>query len=288
MIIGAAVVLVASLCVSSESFQIISAAVGEDIRDSKLYMSEVKMFYGNNKDEARTQCEKEGYIFCPANLNEGAWGWDAFLGYKTTEDPGNAITDLTLLDMKYTHYEEIDYQKFLDDHVDDFRNQAAQMMVLVNELDRKVADGSPNALMSYDSLNLFYVDENKPHDAQENQLGYYLINNADITFFEKFIQRGNSMVLNRINDFLCRATSDYNKDGTTWVDRAKVSEAAIEYANGNSETKNMYDQSCQDSAKKLIKDIRSFRDTYKEAKTRLRRRFVQPAVPAAFRNIPKH
>jgi len=263
-----AVVLAASLCVSSESFQIISSAVGDDIRDSKIYMSEVKMFYGNNKDEARTQCEKEGYIFCPANLNEGAWGWDVFLGYKTTEDSGNAITDLTLLDMKYTHYEEIDYQKFLDDHVDDFRNQAAQMMVLVNELDRKVADGSPNALMSYDSLNLFYVDENKPHDAQENQLGYYLINNADITFFEKFIQRGNSMVLNRINDLLCRATSDYNKDGTTWVDRAKVSEAAIEYANGNSETKNMYDQSCQDPAKKLIKDIRSFRDTYKEAKTR--------------------
>ena len=32
--------------------------------------------------------------------------------------------------------------------------------------------------------------------------------------------------------------------------------------------KNMYDQSCQDPAKKLIKDIRSFRDTYKEAKTR--------------------
>ena len=59
------------------------------------------------------------------------------MGYKTTEDPGNAITDLTLLDMKYTHYEEIDYQKFLDDHIEDFRNEASQMMVLVNELDKK-------------------------------------------------------------------------------------------------------------------------------------------------------
>ena len=54
-----AFVLVASLFISSEAFQIVSSAVGEDIRDSKLY-------------KARSACEKEGYIFCPTDLNEGA------------------------------------------------------------------------------------------------------------------------------------------------------------------------------------------------------------------------
>ena len=140
------------------------------------------------------------------------------------------------------------------------------MMVLTNELSRQVAAGSSNALMAYDSLNLMYVDENKPHDAQDNQLGYYLINKGDITFFEKFIQGGSAMVLNKITNLLCSATSDYEKDGTTWIDRSEVSEAAIEYANGTSETKNMYDQ---DTAKTFVASIRSFRDTYNEAKTRL-------------------
>ena len=279
-----ALVLVASLCISSEAFQIVSYAVGEDIRDSKLYVSEVKMFYGTSMLQARLACELEGFIFCPTNLNEGApkvtkndhnpYNNTAptetfiYLGYKTTDDPDNAITDLTLLDMKYTHFEELDYEKYLNDHLEDFKDQASQMMVLVGEMDRKVQAGSPNALMAYDSLNLLYVDENKPHDAETNQLGYYLVNNADIAFFEKFIQRGNAQVLGKITSLLASATADYSEDGKTWVDRAKVSEISTEYANATSATKNMYDQNYEDPAKQLVKFIRDFSETYTEAKNR--------------------
>lgn len=282
-----AIALVIALFVTSEPFRIVSAAAGEDIRLSKLYLKEVKMFYGITEETARSACENEGYIFCPTNLNEGApttvsvgsraimengskdISMGIYLGYKTTENPNNAITDLTLLDMKYTHFEEIDYEKFLNDHVEDFRNEAGQMMTLVRELDMKYKVGSPNAIMAYDLLNLFYVDESKPHDDLKNQLGYYLINETDITFFEKFLQRGNATILNKIIDLLCIATSDYKEDGSTWVDRAKSSEVLSEYVNGTSETKNMYDSLCQDGAKKLAKVIKSFRETYTEAKYRL-------------------
>ena len=275
--------LVIALFVTSEPFRIVSAAVGTDNRLSKLYLKEVKMFYGRSESEAKSACESEGFVFCPTDLNEGSpnvviTDWQTnfepnaplrtYLGYKTTEDPDYAITDLTLLDMKNSHYEDMDYQKFLDEHVEDFHNEAAQMMVLVNELERKVNAGSPNALMAYDSLNLIYVDESKSPYDEQNQLGYYLIHNADIAFFEKFIQRGNSMVLGRITDLLCDAAADYNSDGTTWVDRAKSSEVAYEYANGTSATKNMYDQLCEDAAKEFIKTIKNFNNTYTEAKQR--------------------
>ena len=275
--------LVIALFITSEPFRIVSAAVSTDNRLSKLFLKEVKMFYGRSESEAKSACESEGFVFCPTDLNEGSpnvviTDWQTnfepnaplrtYLGYKTTEDPDYAITDLTLLDMKNSHYEDMDYQKFLDEHVEDFRNEAAQMMVLVKELDRKINAGSPNALMAYDSLNLIYVDESKSPDDEQNQLGYYLIHNADIAFFEKFIQRGNSMVLGRITDLLCDAAADYNSDGTTWVDRAKSSEVAYEYANGTSETKNMYDQLCEDDAKEFIKTIKNFNNTYTEAKRR--------------------
>ncbi|GEM_PF-3257713 len=279
-----ALVLAVCIFISSEPIQMVSAAVGTDMKLSKQYLSEVKMFYGKNEEEARKACEKEGFTFSATNLNEGAYAnlreedeergeivkysVSAYLGYKTTEDPGDAITDLTLLDMKNTHYEEIDYEEFLDKHIEDFRDQAAQMMVLVNEMNRKMVAGSPNALMAYDSLNLIYVDEAKDHEALNNQLGYYLINDADITFFEKFIQRGSSMVLGRINDLLCSAASDYNEDGTTWVDRSKTDEVAVVYPNATSEEQNMYDQQCQDPAKTLVKKIRDFSDLYTEAKER--------------------
>ena len=282
-----AFVLVASLCISSEAFQIVSSAVGEDIRDSKLYMSDVKMFYGTSRDEAKSACEKEGYIFCPTDLNEGKEvlnlsSYDdiadlifdrvkmgVYMGYKTTSDPDEAITDLTLLDMKYTHFEKMDYKKYLEDHIEDFRNEAAQMMVLVNELDKKYEAESPAAQMAYDSLNLIYVDENKPHDAEENQLGYYLIHKADLAFFERFIQRGNSQILGKITGLLSNAVADYNNDGATWVERSKKSEIPTKYANASSSEKTRYDQDYEDYAKQLVKILQNFSKTYTKAKRRL-------------------
>ena len=277
------VVLVVCLFVTNHAFQPAFAEIGQDMQFSKLYLRDIKMFYGQTEDEARKACESEGYIFCPTDLNEGGpktlksdpnifnpdTPMGMYMGYKTTENPKFAITDITLLDMKYTHFEKMDYQKFLDEHVEDFRNEAGQMMTLVRELSMKVEAGSSNALMAYDLLNLFYVDESKPHDQLENQLGYYLIHETDITFFEKFIQRGNASILNKIIDLLCTATSDYKEDGSTWVDRARTSEVLTEYLNGTSETKNMYDANCENTAYDLIDEIQEFRKTYLEAKLRL-------------------
>ena len=103
---------------------------------AKQYLSEVKMFYGQTEALARADCEKEGYIFCPTNLNEGAPGVfivsgsssrvpvGVYMGYKTTEDAGDAITDITLLDLKNTHFSEMNYQEFLDAHIADFKDEA--------------------------------------------------------------------------------------------------------------------------------------------------------------------
>ena len=279
-----AFVLTLSMFLSIPMVQPALAEVAQDKTLSKQYLAEIKMFYGRDEKTARASCESEGYIFCPTDLNEGGSKIilkDEFqtpeegkpiamyMGYKTTEDPDEAITDITLLDMKYTHFEQLDYEKFLNDHVGDFRNEAAQIMVLAGELEEKLAAGSPNAQMTLDSLNMFYVDESKSHTAEDNLFGNYLLHSADITFFEKFIQRGNSKILGKIVNLLCNAASDYNADHTTWVDRAKESEVLSAYEHGTSATKNMYDSNCQDSAKKLSKAIKDFSKTYREAKKRL-------------------
>ena len=270
-----AVAMVVCLLVSGQPWTFSAAAFKQDAENAKLYLSEVKMFYGETEDTARGYCEKEGYIFCPANLNEGASGsykgltpMGIYMGYKTTDDPEDALTDLTLLDMKYTHFEEMSYKEFLDAHISDFKNEAGQLMVLVADFRQKVEAESPNALMALDSLNLFYVDEAKSHDAAENLFGNYLLKEADITFFEKFIQRGSAMVLSRITELLCSAVSDYNEDGTTWVDRVKTSELTKAYLDANSAQQNEYDERFQDPAQAFIKEIRAFSENYAEAKRR--------------------
>ena len=266
--------MVVCLLFSGQPWTVSAANLKNDAEYAKTYLSDVKMFYGTSEDKARKACEGEGYIFSNTNLNEGApkssgeSPMKIYLGYKTTTDPALAITDLTLLDMRNTHFEEGNYYEYLEKHTSDFTNEANQLMVMVREFRRLYAEGSPNAKKVYDSLNLIYVDESKSHDKADNLLGNYFLNEADKSFFEKFIQRGNAMVLNKIVGLLCIAVADYEADGTTWVDRAKASEIDEIYAESTSAVQNEFDSNYQDDAKYFLFAVRNFAENYTEAKKR--------------------
>lgn len=258
----------------------------EDERLSQLYVGEVKMFYGRDEAEARELCEAEGYIFCPENLKQDHKGTicGAYLGYKTTDDPGDAVTDLTLLDLKDSHFEDMSYEEYLDKFIDQYADDASKCMVLVNEFRRAYKAGSEAALAVYDSLNMFYMkaDMFEPSSrmreslqvftkgyevkTSSDYLGDYLLNECDMTFFERYFQRGNADVLGAIINILAGAATDYGQRDTTWLDEAKSSEIPYMLATGDSAKISELHGWYQDSAKKLISEIRSFADTYNEAK----------------------
>lgn len=234
---------------------------------SATYVSDIKTFYAESAEEAKKYCEDEGYIFNPANLNEGTEReMGIYLGYKTTKDPGDAITDLTLLDMKNSHYSEMTYQEYMDAHIGEYADAASKIMLLVNDFRKKYEAGSPNAIAAYDSLNTFYIDESKSHTDQSNLMGEYILKSADLTFFEKYMQRGNSQILSSIVNTLGTAVTDYEKDKSDWVQRSKVSAVPELYKQADSAEKNQYDTWYKDPAKNLIKAISSFAETYKKAK----------------------
>ena len=62
------------------------------------YVSEVYVAYGKNADAAKKVLEDKGYTPVEGNLNEGGKTY-AMLGYKTTDDPQQAITDLSVMNM---------------------------------------------------------------------------------------------------------------------------------------------------------------------------------------------
>ena len=88
----------------------VASAAGE-----KVYISEVKIGMGETSNEAKKELEEEGYTILKddsgayADLNEGAGSKSAlkqgandkivYLGYKTTTDPKEAITDLAVMNM---------------------------------------------------------------------------------------------------------------------------------------------------------------------------------------------
>lgn len=262
-----AAVLAVCVIFSNQGMSLMANAAQNDQELKEEYVKEVKMFYAVDEKDAQRQAEAEGFTISKQNLMEGQLNdLQAYLGYKTTKDKGDAITDMTLLDMKNSHYEEMTYEEFLDDHIGDFADQAAQIMIMVNEFRKQYKAGSPNALMAYDSLNFFYVDEKKNHNDTANLMGTYILEKADIAFFEKYIQRGNAQIAAALTNHLGLASSDYEKDGSTWADRAQKSDILEKYAEADSAEKNQYDTWYQDPAARLAYEIETFTDTYSTAK----------------------
>ena len=56
------------MVISGQPWTAAAAQVKKDSENAKLYMSEVKVFYGRNAEQAKKVCEKEGFIFCDTNL----------------------------------------------------------------------------------------------------------------------------------------------------------------------------------------------------------------------------
>ena len=261
-----AAILLVCVIFSNNGMSLLSNAAEKDQELKTQYVKEVKMFYADKAEDAQKECEAAGYTFCPENLKEDSnTDVKAYLGYKTTENEGDAITDMTLLDMKTSHFEEETYGEFLDENIDSFADAAAQMMILVNEYRRQYEAGSPNAIAAYDGLNMFYIDEKKSHKDTDNLMGKYLLEKADIAFFEKYIQRGNTQILSCIVSHLGNAASDYEQDGTTWVTRASESNILELYQEADSAERAQYDTWYQDPARRLVEELQTFADTYHKA-----------------------
>ena len=262
-----AAILIVCVIFSGHGLTMLARAAEKDKELDELYIKEVKVFYGYNEEHARKACEAEGFTFCPEDLKQGtASHAKAYLGYKTTKDEGDAITDLTLLDMKDSHFEEMPYSQYLDEHIGEYANAASQIMVLVNEFRRLYKQGNPNALAAYDSLNMLYVDKDRKHNLEDNLLGKYIVEKADVTFFEKYMQRGNTQILSAmINQLSFASASGLNEDGTNWVDASGQNNIIEEYEEADSARRNEIDTWYLDPARNMINAVQMFADDYNTA-----------------------
>ncbi len=110
------------------------AQVAASAADSgKKYISEVKVGMGKTSEEASKELLEEGYTILAddkgnyADLNEDAGTGNAlkegpnqkivYLGYKTTDDAGDAITDLAVMNMNGGYSYE-DYEKLMQKQMD--------------------------------------------------------------------------------------------------------------------------------------------------------------------------
>lgn len=206
------------------------------------YISEVYLSYGKDDASAKKWLEDNGYTVVDQNLNEGAEGGGAvlsfikigsekrsvYLGYKTTTDSKQAITDMRAMNMK-GEYSYDEYEKVLESKKTEITNFIADMKSALAEYRANYKSGALKAKIAHDKMNLLLDDDcdNAPlgdlllqpikEEMKEEDYNKEPTKHADMT---TLILQGNMGYVNNIMTDICYA-ADTAADN--WVGRLEKS-----------------------------------------------------------------
>lgn len=191
--------------------------------DETEYVSELRIFEGRTLQNAKDACLKAGFTPVMQDLNEGTSNAAVLLGYQTTKDREDAITDISMMQMGLG-YDEISYSKILEAQNERMGFLASNFMYAVDEFRDNYAKHSPAAISAYEIYNTFYVDESSM------KLGDYLLSpSCDEDFILKLTTQSSTAFVNMLYATMASGVTDYNPDsvfdGKSRVVEVNASEA---------------------------------------------------------------
>ena len=189
------------------------------------YVSEVYVAYGKDADEAKKTLNDKGYTPVNGNLNEGGKTY-AMLGYKTTDDPQQAITDLSVMNMN-GGYSVTDYKHLLTQQKTNIANFLTEFMPAIKEYRANLKAGKARAVFVHDMLNKYTEDDSSKKlgdlfnsETLQDKLGITESINAEnpdkLPDLIALLMQGNTAVLNSVEKLL--AISADSGEGT-FLDR---------------------------------------------------------------------
>ena len=143
---------------------------------TKKYIKDVILSYGKTADEAKAWLTNNGYEVLDYDLNEGADDLFStkravYLGYTTTDDAEEAVTDMRLMNMK-GGYSVQDYQMLLEDQKANIKIFLDDFIVAIKEYRYNYNAGQARAEVAHEILNLLYDDDSEQYmgDALLNKI----------------------------------------------------------------------------------------------------------------------
>ncbi len=158
----------------TESIAVEESGESEESAETVLYISDIKVATDSDSGSdgatrAKKQLTDAGYTVLDYDLNKGTKeGW-AFIGYKTTTDPEDAITDLRVMDMN-GGYVMADKESVLEDYRTQINQVNTALLTAAGEFAANYAKGSPRAAAAKEVLDYIYFPE---HD--DMPFGEYLV-----------------------------------------------------------------------------------------------------------------
>ena len=190
-----------------------------------IYVAEVYVAYGKNADAAKKTLSDKGFIPVNGNLNEGGKTY-AMLGYKTTDDPQQAITDLSVMNMN-GGYSVTDYKNLLKQQKTNIADFLNGFMPAITEYRANLKAGKARAAFVHDMLNKYTEDDSGKklgdllnEETLQDKLGITESINAEnpdkLPDLITLLMQGNTAVLNSVEKLL--AVSADSGD-STFLDR---------------------------------------------------------------------
>ena len=130
---------------------------------TKTYIKDIVLSYGETADEAKAWLTENGYEILDYDLNEDAddtfsTARAVYLGYTSTDDPEEAVTDMRLMNMK-GGYSVQDYQMLLEDQKANIKVFLDDFIVAIKEYRYNYNAGQARAEVAHEILNLLYDDD---------------------------------------------------------------------------------------------------------------------------------
>ena len=122
------------------------------------YVGEVRIYQGKTAEAAAEACKKDGFIPVEGNLNEGTDKDAVILGYSTTENKDEAITDVRMMQMT-SGFSTINYKDLVARQYPGLDSVIDEQYNIIKEFKSKVESGSYNAKTALRFLNLYEIPE---------------------------------------------------------------------------------------------------------------------------------
>ncbi len=194
-------------------------------RGKGKYVSEVYVAYGKDDYEARKTLENKGYTPVEGNLNDGGKTY-AMMGYKTTDNIRDSITDLAAMNMRGDYSVE-DYKTQLKQQKTEIAESVNELMAVIKEYRANLKAGKAKALYVHDVLNNYTDDDTKMamgdlfnSETLQDKVGItesVEAQNPDkLPDLVTILMQGNAQVIKSIESMLAIASDTADN---SWIDR---------------------------------------------------------------------
>ena len=124
----------------------------------ETYIKEIRISTAATEDEAKQWLIDNEYVVVDVNLNQKTGKDCVYIGYKTTTNPDEAITDISLMQMD-GGYSFAEYEALLESKTKAINNMLDSLGVALAEARANLAAGQKNAQGAREILNFFREDD---------------------------------------------------------------------------------------------------------------------------------